>query len=68
MLKVERSAWGYWKVINREVLKSDGKALTIDEEALKGNEEALKGNVKTLKGNEETGMGDNRRYRATMGL
>ena len=26
--------------INRDVLKSDGKVLTVDEEALKGNEEA----------------------------
>ena len=53
MLKVKRSARGYWKAIDRGVLKSDGKALTIDEEALKDNEEGLKDNVKTLKGNEE---------------
>ena len=43
-----------WKAISEEVVKSEGKALTIDEEALKGNEKALKYNEKALKGNEET--------------
>ena len=39
--------------INRDVLKSDGKVLTVDEEVLKGNEKAIKDNEKALKGNEE---------------
>ena len=37
--------------INKDVLKSDGKA--VDEEVLKGNEKAIKDNEKALKGNEE---------------
>ena len=37
--------------INRDVLKSDGKVLTVDEEVLKGNEKAIKDNEKALKGN-----------------
>ena len=38
------------------MLKSEGKALTVDEEALKGKKKALKYNTneKALKGNEET--------------
>ena len=39
--------------INRDMLKSDGKALTVAEEVLKGNEKSLKDNEKALKGNEE---------------
>ena len=42
-----------WRAISEEVLKSEGKALTVDEEALKGNEKALKYNEKAFKGNEE---------------
>ena len=40
MLKVKRSARRYWMAINRDVLKSDGEALTVDEEVLKGDEKA----------------------------
>ena len=39
--------------INRVVLKSYGKALTVVEEVLKGNEKARKDNEKASKGNEE---------------
>ena len=39
--------------INRDVLKSDGKVLTVDEEVLKGNEKAIKDNEKAWKGNGE---------------
>ena len=53
MLKVKRSARRHWRAINEGVLKSEGKALTVDEETLKGNEKALKDNEKALKGNEE---------------
>ena len=49
MLKVKRLAR---RAIDGEVLKSKGKALTVDEEALKRNEKALKDNEKSLKGNE----------------
>ena len=51
--------------INRDVVKSDGKALTVDEEVLKDNEKAIKDNEKR---NEEAIMGHKRRYRATEGL
>ena len=53
MFKVKRSARKRWWAINKDVLKSDGKTLTVDEEALKGNEKALEYNEKALKGNEE---------------
>ena len=47
--------------INRDVLKSDGKVLTVDEEVLKGNEKAIKDNEKALKGNEEAYHRETRR-------
>ena len=43
-----------WRAISEEVLKSEGKAFTVDEEALKGKKKALKYNEKALEGNEET--------------
>ena len=51
--QVKTSARRHWMAINRDVLKSDGKALKVDEEVLKGNEKAIKDNEKALKGNEE---------------
>ena len=39
--------------INRDVLKSDVKVITVDEEVMKGNEKATKDNEKAIKGNKE---------------
>ena len=55
--------------INRDVLKSDGKDLTVDEEVIKGNEKAIKDNEKALKGNEEAYYREmRRRYWDTRGV
>ena len=43
------------------MLKSEGKALTVDEEALKSNGKALKDTENALKGNEEVYQGIMRR-------